>query len=752
MAASAEIGRIARLLGGRFEVVRLLGEGALSEVYEADDLLLDERVAVKRLRSSWARDPAIVDRCKREVLAARRISHPNVCRVFDLVVAGAETGEPEVLLTMELLRGETLAERLERRGPLPAGEVLPLARQLCLALEAAHGAGVVHRDLKPSNVLLVAQADGGERAVVTDFGLARCLDGSRATLTAPGDLLGSPAYVAPEQVRGEPVTPAADLFGLGVLLYELVTGQLPFEGETAFETAMARLHRPPPRPGARAPGLPPAWDAAILRCLALAPEERFERPSAVLAALEGGAACGASDRPAAPDRPRDRQAAARAAVLVALLLGSGGAVSFRTLHSSAAVEPEPAPPEAAGEAAASPSPAAPDPADAAREAALDPLFASARQSLQDGDLEAAAGFYEEVLAGARSAGLDRSFARALAGLALVHSRRGDLEQAERLDRQALWLFRRIGDRKWTANVQNNLGVLLVRAGRLREAEALYREAAGLYAALGETVGFAAALNNRAELLLRQGHLAEAEELLHQALAGRRGAGDRRGEGVTCLALARLELERSHDLGARSWLERALETFAAEGHQDGIDEARLLQAEAALARGVPAEARGLLGEVLGTAREPSEGRRIRALIALSAVALAEGAPARAEALAREALIAAETAFEGESRVRALLALGRALEAAGRPAEALAVLAEAGGFQWGRQDRRLQIGLALAMARAEAAMGRPGEAGSRLRAALDEARWSGLTALSEEVRRGLDAVEPGLPAQLAVLSPP
>jgi tetratricopeptide (TPR) repeat protein/tRNA A-37 threonylcarbamoyl transferase component Bud32 len=750
MAAIAEIGRIARVLGGRFEVVRLLGEGALAEVYEADDLLLDERVAVKRLRSSWARDPAIIDRCKREVLAARRISHPNVCRVFDLVVAGAETGEPEVLLTMELLRGETLAERLERRGPLPAGEALPLARQLCLALEAAHGAGVVHRDLKPSNVLLVPQADGGERAVVTDFGLARCLDGRRATLTAPGDLLGSPAYVAPEQVRGEPVTPAADLFALGVLLYELVTGQLPFEGETAFETAMARLHRPPPPPGARAPGLPPAWDAAILRCLALAPEERFGRPSAVLAALEGG--CRAAGRPAAPGRPRDRQAGARAAVLVALLLGSGGAVSFRTLDSSAAVEPEPVAPEAAGEAAASPTWARPDPADAAREAALDPLFASARQSLQDGDLEATAGFYEEILAGARSAGLDRSFARALAGLGLVHSRRGDLEQAERLDRQALWLFRRIGDRKWTANVQNNLGVLLVRAGRLREAEALYREAAGLYAALGETVGFAAALNNRAELLLRQGHLAEAEELLHQALDSRRGAGDRRGEGVTCLALARLELERSHDLGARSWLERALETFAAEGHQDGIDEARLLQAEAALARGVPAEARGLLGEVLGTTRELSEGRRIRALIALSAVALAEGAPVRAEALAREALIAAETAFEGESSVRALLALGRALEAAGRPAEALAVLGEAGGFQWGRQDRRLQIGLALATARAEAAMGRPERAGSRLRAALEEAHWSGLTALSEEARRDLDAVEPELPAQLAVLSPP
>ncbi len=289
-----------QLLAARYRIVRPLGRGAVGEVYEAEDLELGGRVAVKILRPEIAGSAHILQRFKREIQLARKVTHPNVCRVFDLVYHTPPEGAGLAFLTMELLEGETLAERLARKGPLPPAEVLAIVRQIAAALAAAHAAGVVHRDLKCGNVFLV-EATGGRRAVVTDFGLAVSpLGGAAASLTATGELVGSPAYMAPEQVRGEEPTPATDVYALGVVLFEMVTGELPFAGKSAFYTALKRLQEPPPSPRGLVPDLDPAWDAAILRCLAREPGDRFASAEEVVAALAAAAPEGAPASGALP--------------------------------------------------------------------------------------------------------------------------------------------------------------------------------------------------------------------------------------------------------------------------------------------------------------------------------------------------------------------------------------------------------------------------------------------------------------------
>ena len=280
-----------QVLASRYRVVSFLGRGAVGEVYEALDLELDEPVAVKVLRPEIAGDEQALRRFKREVQLARRVTHPHVCRVFDLIYhSDGPDGGPRVFLTMELLRGETLADRLERGGPLSTAEALPIVSQIAQALEAAHANGVIHRDLKSANVFLVGSPQS-PRTVVTDFGLAgSTVPAASPELTATGELVGSPAYMAPEQVRGEESTPATDIYALGIVIYEMVTGELPFLGKSAFYTALKRLQEPPPSPRGQAPDLDPLWDEVILRCLEREPADRFQRARHVIRALGGSRA------------------------------------------------------------------------------------------------------------------------------------------------------------------------------------------------------------------------------------------------------------------------------------------------------------------------------------------------------------------------------------------------------------------------------------------------------------------------------
>jgi eukaryotic-like serine/threonine-protein kinase len=280
-----------QVVAGRYAVVRFIARGAMGEVYEVEDSVLHVRVALKTIRPEIAMDGRAVERFKREIALARQITHPNVCRVFDIGSHPASEGGCEVpFLTMELLAGESLASRVARKRRLSCAEALPILGQIAAGLEAAHAVGVIHRDLKSGNVMLVGPSgpSRGERAVVTDFGLARNITPSpdtAASISDTGVVVGSPAYMAPEQVEARPLTPAADLYALGIIAYELVTGVRPFDGGSAMTVATRRLTTPPPPPRSVVPDLDPAWENAILKCLALAPEDRFASPGAFLQAL-----------------------------------------------------------------------------------------------------------------------------------------------------------------------------------------------------------------------------------------------------------------------------------------------------------------------------------------------------------------------------------------------------------------------------------------------------------------------------------
>src|SRR5262245_14752133 len=244
------------LLCNRFRIVRFIARGGMGELYEAEDLTLSDTVALKTVRPEIARDARSAQRFRREVQLAHKVTHANICRIFDLfehVAIPGNGGVPSaVFVTMELLHGETLSQRLSLAGTFTTAEALPIVRQMAAALGAAHSAGIVHRDFKTNNVMLIG-GDGKQplRVVVTDFGLAhRVADEVTAESTpisAPGDIVGTLDYMAPEQLESKVVTPAADIYALGVVLYEMMTCQRPFRAETPVGAALQRISGPPPK-------------------------------------------------------------------------------------------------------------------------------------------------------------------------------------------------------------------------------------------------------------------------------------------------------------------------------------------------------------------------------------------------------------------------------------------------------------------------------------------------------------------------
>ena len=260
------------LLAGRYRVIALLGKGGMGEVYRADDLTLGQPVALKFLPDEAARDEGLLQRFRNEVRIARRVSHPNVCRVYDVGDVDGHT-----FFTMEYVDGEDLASLLRRIGRLPQDKALDIARQLCAGLAAAHANGVLHRDLKPANIML----DGRGQVVITDFGLA----GLAEQFHGPELRSGTPAYMAPEQIAGKEVSTRSDIYALGLVLYEVFTGKRAF-GETTPQPGKGE--RPFSRPSTVVKELDPAVERVILRCLETVPSARPSSALAVAAALPGG--------------------------------------------------------------------------------------------------------------------------------------------------------------------------------------------------------------------------------------------------------------------------------------------------------------------------------------------------------------------------------------------------------------------------------------------------------------------------------
>jgi tetratricopeptide (TPR) repeat protein len=271
------------VLARRYKILRFLAFGGMGEVYEADDLDEGRRIAIKTIRGEFAPGDQL-HWIKREVQAARRVQHPNVCRVFDVVETGAA-----VFLTMELLEGETLSEKLRRDGPMSERQAFPLIRQMVAALAAAHQAGVVHRDFKSGNVMIVPRAGAAPRVVITDFGLARQLPSERraSTRQSTGSKAGygTPAFMAPEQILTGKVGPAADIYALGVVLYEMLTGALPFAEDSPLAMAVKKTRERPVAPEKLAHALRPTWSDAILKCLETDPKRRFRDVREILTHL-----------------------------------------------------------------------------------------------------------------------------------------------------------------------------------------------------------------------------------------------------------------------------------------------------------------------------------------------------------------------------------------------------------------------------------------------------------------------------------
>src|SRR5262245_41941679 len=282
-----------QIVADRFRIVRFIASGGMGELYEAEDLELHEHVALKTIRPEIAHDDSAVARFKREAFLARQVTHANICRIFDLFRhQPSDPGRAITFATMQLLAGETLADRL-RRGPLTPSEAGPLVVQMAAALDAAHQAGVVHRDFKSNNVMLVPQREGSPRAVVTDFGLAlrpgEGPTGGPAHPTMTGQVLGTPDYMAPEQIEGGELTPATDVYALGLVMYEMVTGKRPFAAATPLAAAVRRLSESPRPPRELVSDLEPEWESVIMRCLQRQPRDRFPRGGDIIKALEAPA-------------------------------------------------------------------------------------------------------------------------------------------------------------------------------------------------------------------------------------------------------------------------------------------------------------------------------------------------------------------------------------------------------------------------------------------------------------------------------
>jgi len=318
-----------RLLAGRYRIIALLGKGGMGEVYRADDLTLGQAVALKFLPDEAARDQGLLERFKNEVRIARRVSHPNVCRVYDVGEVESHT-----FFTMEYVDGEDLASLLRRIGRLPEDKALDIARQLCAGLAAAHTKGVLHRDLKPANIML----DGRGQVVITDFGLAGVADQIQGAEVRSG----TPAYMAPEQLAGKEVSTRSDIFSLGLVLYEVFTGKRAFSAKPA-EKLRAGEDRIVSRPSSVVKDLNPVIERVILRCLETEPSARPATVLSVAAALPGGdplaAALAAGETPspqmvAASGETAGLRPGVAVACFASVLLALG-MVTFLGVHYSA---------------------------------------------------------------------------------------------------------------------------------------------------------------------------------------------------------------------------------------------------------------------------------------------------------------------------------------------------------------------------------------------------------------------------------
>jgi serine/threonine-protein kinase len=331
----------------RYEILGPLGQGGMGMVYKARDRSLDEVVAIKVLRPDFARDPHMAERFKSEIRLARRVRHRNVCAIHDY-------GEDQGLfyISMEYLEGVDLKHQLRERGALPAADAYEVAIQIAEGLQAVHDAGIIHRDLKTPNIM----RDAGGVARLMDFGIAkREGDGAR---TATGHIVGTPEYMSPEQAQGHRVDFRSDIYALGIVVYEIFTGRVPFRGETPISTILKHLHDPPPLDPPEAESIPAAVRSVLRRCLEKSPADRFPSARDVAEALRGARSPSRRQQPVptsaleaptletptlatalAPPPPSPRRSGLQPWLLVVPIMAVTGGAFVLTMHRSASPPP-----------------------------------------------------------------------------------------------------------------------------------------------------------------------------------------------------------------------------------------------------------------------------------------------------------------------------------------------------------------------------------------------------------------------------
>jgi tetratricopeptide (TPR) repeat protein/tRNA A-37 threonylcarbamoyl transferase component Bud32 len=322
-----------KLAGGRYEILEILGQGAMGAVYKARDHELDRWVAIKVIQPELANSRAILKRFKQELILARQVTHKNVVRIFDI-------GETDGMkfITMEYIAGSDLKSLIVERDKMPAEEAVDIIRQICLALEAAHGEGVVHRDLKPQNIMIEQTG----RVVVMDFGIAHSKDLPGATMT--GALVGTPEYMSPEQAKGEKTDTRADIFAVGIIFYELLTGRVPFRAGTLVETMYKRTRERAIPPVELDQTIPVQANRVIMKCLETAPENRYQNVKEILqdlATFDPRKTVGALDRVRFAVARRRKVVAVGVAVLLVLVVAglAGFLLRDRLAPEPAAVHP-----------------------------------------------------------------------------------------------------------------------------------------------------------------------------------------------------------------------------------------------------------------------------------------------------------------------------------------------------------------------------------------------------------------------------